>query len=190
MLEWYTLKPNPPWRQGSEDKPFHWSVRGAPTHLRSFAVALFLVLDLRVGDALLDELNVVGLCGPPEEAGARWQHWVTEGKVITVITMNSTDKALPYWPDLWRSAQEKWIWWRHDLCGPLELANPSQCFQTLNRKEPQWIFVASALSGKILKQISKDTRDQRKRDSQSRNQFPVWRPTVKCWPGSLEGGPW
>lgn len=72
----------------------------ATNTFEEFAVALFLVLDLRVGDALLDELNAVGLCGPPEEAGARWQHRVTEGKAITVVTMNSTDKALPYWPDL------------------------------------------------------------------------------------------
>jgi hypothetical protein len=41
-------------------------VRGAPAHLKSFVLALFLVSDLRVRDtaAQLDELNSVGLIGP------------------------------------------------------------------------------------------------------------------------------
>jgi hypothetical protein len=43
----------------------HKLVRGALAHLKSFVLALFLVTDLRVGDAAaqLDELNSVGLIG-------------------------------------------------------------------------------------------------------------------------------
>lgn len=58
-------KPSPQ-REGPEDMPFTNAirlqmVREAPTHLKSFAIDLFLVSDLRVGDtaAQLDELNVM-----------------------------------------------------------------------------------------------------------------------------------
>lgn len=41
-------------------------VRGAPAHLKSFVLTVFLVPDLSVGDvaAQLDELNVMDLIGP------------------------------------------------------------------------------------------------------------------------------
>ena len=54
-----------------EDKPFTNPtkcklVRGAPAHGKSFVVVLFLLPDLRAGDAAaqLDELNSVGLVWP------------------------------------------------------------------------------------------------------------------------------
>lgn len=53
--------------EGLEDKPFTNPVRSrAPAHLKSFVVTFFLVPDLRVGDAdaLLEELNAMGLTGP------------------------------------------------------------------------------------------------------------------------------
>ena len=71
MLEWICSVSNPPQWEGPEDMPFinpvrHKLVRGAPAHLKSFVLALFLVPDLRVGDAAVDvdELNAVGLIGP------------------------------------------------------------------------------------------------------------------------------
>jgi hypothetical protein len=51
MLEWiHCIKLNPPQWKGSEDMPFtspirHKLVRGAPAHLKSFVLALFLVLN-------------------------------------------------------------------------------------------------------------------------------------------------
>lgn len=77
MLEWmYCVKPNPPQWEGPEDMPFtnpirRKMVRGAPAHLKSFVVALFLVPNLRVGDAAaqLDELNAMGLIEPPGSRG-------------------------------------------------------------------------------------------------------------------------
>jgi hypothetical protein len=71
MLEWIScIKPNSQW-EGPEDMAFinpirRKLVRGAPAHLKSFVLALFLVPDLRVGDAAaqLDELNSMGLIGP------------------------------------------------------------------------------------------------------------------------------
>jgi hypothetical protein len=54
----------------SRDMPFtssirHKLVRGAPVHLKSFVLVLFLVPDLSIGDAAaqLDELNSMGLIG-------------------------------------------------------------------------------------------------------------------------------
>ena len=46
-------------------------VRGAPAHLKSFVLALFLVPHLRVGDAAaqLDELHSMGLIGPGHNKG-------------------------------------------------------------------------------------------------------------------------
>jgi hypothetical protein len=72
MLKWIRcVKPNPPQWEGPEDMPFtspirRKLVRGAPAHLKNFVLALFLVPDLRVGDAVaqLDELNSMGLTGP------------------------------------------------------------------------------------------------------------------------------
>ena len=64
-------KTNPPQWEGQEDMPFTSPircklVRGAPAHLKSFVLALFLVPDLRDGDAAaqLDELNSMGLIWP------------------------------------------------------------------------------------------------------------------------------
>jgi hypothetical protein len=61
-------KLNPPQWEGPEDMPFMnptgcQLVRGAPAHLKSFVLVLFLVPDLRVGDAAaqLGELNAMGL---------------------------------------------------------------------------------------------------------------------------------
>ena len=72
MLKWVRhVKSDPPSWEGLEDKPFTnpikcKRVREAPAHLKSFVLALFLVPDLRVGDAAaqLDELNSMGLIGP------------------------------------------------------------------------------------------------------------------------------
>lgn len=49
----------------------HKIVRGAPAHLESFVIALFLVPDLRVRDAAsqLDELNEMCLIGPRSSRG-------------------------------------------------------------------------------------------------------------------------
>lgn len=77
MLEWVRcVKPNPPQWEGPEDMPFtdpirRKMVRGAPARLKSFVLALFLVPDLRVGDAAaqLDELNAMGLVGPHSSRG-------------------------------------------------------------------------------------------------------------------------
>ncbi|EGW01337.1 Friend virus susceptibility protein 1 [Cricetulus griseus] len=77
MLEWiYCVQPNPPQWESPEDMPFtnpirRKMVRGAPAHLKSFVVALFLVPNLRVGDAAaqLDELNAMGLIEPPGGRG-------------------------------------------------------------------------------------------------------------------------
>lgn len=71
MLEWvHCIKPNPPQWGGPEDKPFTnpvrcKMVRGVPAYLKRFVVALFLVPDLRAGDAVakLYELNAVDLTG-------------------------------------------------------------------------------------------------------------------------------
>jgi hypothetical protein len=74
MPKWiYCVKPNlPQW----EDMPFTNSircklVRGAPAHLKSFVLALFLVPDLSIGDAAaqLDKLNSMGLIGPRGNKG-------------------------------------------------------------------------------------------------------------------------
>lgn len=48
-------KPNPPLWEGPEDVPCtspirHTIVRGAPAHMKSFAIVLFRVPDLRVGE--------------------------------------------------------------------------------------------------------------------------------------------
>ncbi|XP_026641285.1 Friend virus susceptibility protein 1-like [Microtus ochrogaster] len=72
MLEWvYCVKSEPSQWEGPEDMPFtspirRKMVRGAPAHLKSFVVALFLVPNLRIGDAAaqLDELNAMGLIEP------------------------------------------------------------------------------------------------------------------------------
>ena len=70
------VKPNSPQWKGPEEIPFTNSircklVRGAPAHLKSCIVALFLVPDLRVGDAAaqLDELNAMGLIGSQGSRG-------------------------------------------------------------------------------------------------------------------------
>jgi hypothetical protein len=68
MFKWiWCVKPNPPQWEDPEDMPFTSTircklVRGAPGHLKSFVLAIFLVPDLRVGDptAQLDEINSVG----------------------------------------------------------------------------------------------------------------------------------
>ena len=72
MLKWVCcVKPNPPQWEDPEDTPFTNPIRckmagGVPTRLKNFVVALFLVPDLRVGDAAaqLGELNTVDLTGP------------------------------------------------------------------------------------------------------------------------------
>jgi hypothetical protein len=71
VLEWiHCVKLNPPQWEGPENRPFRNPVRpklvrGAPAHLKSFVLVLFLVPDLRGGDAVaqLDELNAMGLIG-------------------------------------------------------------------------------------------------------------------------------
>jgi hypothetical protein len=47
----------------------HKLVRRAPAHLKSFVLALFLVPDLGVAVAQLDELNAMGLIGSPGSKG-------------------------------------------------------------------------------------------------------------------------
>ena len=72
MLEWIRcIIPNSPQWEGPEDMPFTSPircklVRGAPTHLKSFVLALFLVPDLRLGAAAaqLDELKKQSFIGP------------------------------------------------------------------------------------------------------------------------------
>jgi hypothetical protein len=66
----YCVKPNLSQREGPEDTFFassirHKLVRGAPAHLKSFVLSLFLVPDLSIGDAAaqLDGLNSMGLIG-------------------------------------------------------------------------------------------------------------------------------
>jgi hypothetical protein len=69
MLEWIRcVKPNPPQWEGPEDMPFMNPlkcklVKGAKAHLKRFVIALFLVPDLRVGDAAtqLDDVIVMGV---------------------------------------------------------------------------------------------------------------------------------
>ena len=83
MLEWiYCVKPNLPQWEGPEDMPFTSSirrklVRGAPAHLKSFVLALFLVPDLSVGEATaqLDELNSMALIGPQGNKGQLAAAW-------------------------------------------------------------------------------------------------------------------
>jgi hypothetical protein len=81
MLEWIRcVKPNLPQWEGPEDTPFtspirRKLVRGAPAHLKNFVLALFLVPNIRVGDAAaqLDELNTMGLIGQGNKVTkARW----------------------------------------------------------------------------------------------------------------------
>lgn len=85
--EWvHFVKPNPlPW-EILEVMFFTNSlrfkiVRGAPAHLKSFSINLYLVPGLRSRDtdALLDELNAMDLIGP-WSSRARWQHWITKVK--------------------------------------------------------------------------------------------------------------
>lgn len=59
MLELvHCVKPNPPQREGPEDRLYQsyktQMVRGTPAHLKSFVAVLFIVPELRVGDAQLD----------------------------------------------------------------------------------------------------------------------------------------
>jgi hypothetical protein len=85
MLECiHCVKLNPPQLESPEDLPFINPtrcklVRGAPAHMKRCVFflmlfcffALFLVPDLRVGDAaaLLDKLNEMGLIGPQDNKG-------------------------------------------------------------------------------------------------------------------------
>ena len=71
MLEWVPcINPNPPHCESPENMPFTNPTRGkvmggARAHLKSFVAPLFLVADLRVGDAAaqLNELNEMSLIG-------------------------------------------------------------------------------------------------------------------------------
>lgn len=70
-------------------------VREAPAYLKGFIFALFLVPDLRVGDASaqLHELNIMGLTEP-------WSIYQVatlncQGKVNIVTIMGSKGKAVP-----------------------------------------------------------------------------------------------
>lgn len=73
----------------------HKIVRGAPAHLESFVIALFLVPDLRVRDAAsqLDELNEMCLIGPRRRRG-QVAVLTCQGKVNIVILKGSMGKAM------------------------------------------------------------------------------------------------